>query len=176
MTSALVFGQTALAAVFLISALPKVRRFAAFRSHVRATVPVLTGKPGVVAIGAVAAELLTAAALLYPGSAGWGSAMALVMLITFTAYLARLIAGGSSAACGCAGSGGQAASWRHLLRNAILLVLAAVLLIVLAAGGSGAPQVIQYVVLAAPAAATGAVLLYLPEVLLFFRSPLSPRS
>ncbi|MFK0258189.1 MauE/DoxX family redox-associated membrane protein [Streptomyces sp. NPDC090445] len=177
MTRALLFGQLVLASVFAVSAVPKARGFAAFRAHVETTVLLPRGVAGLVSAVALAAEVLAAAALLHPGTARAGSALALVLLAGFTVYLARLIAQGSGAPCGCAGSSDdQAASGVHLLRNGLLLALATALLAASLAGADSAPRAVEYAVLAAPAAVTGAVLLYLPDVLTFFRTSLRPGS
>ncbi|MGW4685613.1 MauE/DoxX family redox-associated membrane protein [Streptomyces sp. NPDC004244] len=175
MTSALLFGQLVLASVFTVSSVPKIRGFAAFRAHVEATVRLPRGSSGPLAALAVAAEVLTAATFLHPGTARAGSVTALVLLAGFTVYLARLIAQGSGAPCGCSGSGGgQAASGVDLLRNGLLLAMAAGVLI--ASAGGPAPRAVEYAVLAAPAAATGAALLHLPDLLTFFRTSLGPGS
>ncbi|MGE7388168.1 MauE/DoxX family redox-associated membrane protein [Streptomyces sp. NPDC004126] len=177
MTTALLFGQLVLSSVFAVSAVPKARGFAAFQAHVEATVPLPHGVARLVAGLALAAEVLTATALLHPGTARAGSALGLILLIGFTAYLARLIGQGEGAPCGCGGSSDeQAASGVHLLRNGLLLALAAGVFTASITTAHAEHGVLAYAASAAPAAALGALLFHMPDVLNFFRTSLGPGS
>ncbi len=89
--------------------------------------------PRVAAVGAVAlpiAELGTAVALLFPNSAVWGAAAALLLLGLFIFGIARALARGQAPDCHCFGQIHSAPAGRGtLLRNVALALSALVVLV-----------------------------------------------
>jgi hypothetical protein len=85
------------------------------------------GLPGALALVVPAVELLAAAALVVVP--GWGAALALPLLVVFTAFLVRAVRRGVTAPCNCFGSARRAPVSRvEVTRNLALLVTAAVAL------------------------------------------------
>lgn len=161
------FGRITLATVFGLSAVLKLRAFPSFAEHVRATLPVARGLAGPTAAGTVLAEATTAAALLLARPPWLGFGAALALLGAFTVYLAGLLGSGGGVSCGCAGSGGNPVSGTHLIRNLLLALLTGAAWLSAVWAQDGAPT--NPLVVAAPAAVAGALLLYLDEIVSFFR-------
>jgi peroxiredoxin/uncharacterized membrane protein YphA (DoxX/SURF4 family) len=87
-------------------------------------------------IGLPALELATAAALVPAATAYWGAAAALVLLVSFSLAVARLLRRGEQADCHCFGAlHSTPADHRVLVRNAGLAALAVFVL----AAGAGEP-------------------------------------
>lgn len=82
------------------------------------------GLPGALATVVPVVELgLGAGLVLAPGAVAWA---AVVMLVAFTALLARVVARGEAVACGCFGSARpEPVSFVDLVRNGLLIVVAA---------------------------------------------------
>ena len=77
-----------------------------------------------------AAELATAVALLFHGSARWGAVAALLLLLTFIAGIARALSRGQAPDCHCFGQLHSAPAGRGTLtRNGVLAALAAVVVV-----------------------------------------------
>ncbi|MBW8486233.1 MauE/DoxX family redox-associated membrane protein [Actinomadura parmotrematis] len=142
-----------IAAVFAASALAKLRDPGGFRRSVRALAPVPAAWTGPLAAAVVAAELAAAVLAAVPATAGWGFALAGVLLASFTAAIAAALRRGRRPHCRCFGASGAPIGPRHLVRNAALLAVAAVG----AAGPAGAPQAAGLAV-AAVAGFAGALL------------------
>jgi hypothetical protein len=137
MSLVVVAAQCLLAAVFAVSAVAKVRHGEAFRRFVAALrLPVRRA-----AVGVVSAELCAAVLLSVPVSAPAGFALALALLILFSAALARGLRLGVRTSCGCFGESAGSSGRAELVRNAALAAVAA-------AGLAGS-------VVAAPAAFSG---------------------
>jgi Methylamine utilisation protein MauE len=121
--------RAVIGAVFLVSAVSKVRRrqaFTEFTGSVRALVPAARGAAPLLAAGTVAAEVAIAAATLWGRSQRFGLAGAALLLLAFSAALAVAIGRGVSTPCRCFGSSSQPPSRSQLVRNAFLLIACAV--------------------------------------------------
>jgi hypothetical protein len=115
-----------LAAVFALAAAAKLSR----RGETESTLDafgVLAGLRRPVAVALPLAELAVAAALLFPGTAPFAGVAAFLLLLTFSAAVARTLARGEQVDCNCFGSLGpsQISRWT-LVRNLAFLVPAAV--------------------------------------------------
>lgn len=124
--------RLALALVFALSAGSKVRSpmaFAAFRRSAGqlAAIPDRLATPSAAAV--IVAEVVTAAMVLVPSLALAGEALAMCLLLVFTAILARAVARGVYATCHCFGSGSAPVSHAQLVRNGVLVALDAVALV-----------------------------------------------
>lgn len=112
----------ALAAVFAVAAIAKLRDLDATRSSFRGLgLPA----PGPLALGVPAAEAAIAVALVVmPAIASWGAG---VVLVAFTVVIVRSIAGGHPAPCACfGGSTARPVSGLEVARNLALLALVVV--------------------------------------------------
>lgn len=109
----------ALAAVFVRAGAAKLARPSAATSSFTA---LGTPAPAVLAGGVPVAELLTAVALI--AAPRVGAALALALLLAFSAFLARVVASGATAPCNCFGTArAEPVSAADLVRNGLLLVL-----------------------------------------------------
>jgi hypothetical protein len=126
--------RLALAAVFLAAALGKLARPAATAGTLADFgLPRPLRRPGAYALPAV--ELATAALLVPEATARSGAGLALVLLVGFSAAVARLLARGERPACNCFGAvASTPVGPRTLVRNGGLAAAAAVVL----AAGPGA--------------------------------------
>lgn len=137
MYGAEVLARAALATVFTVSGVMKLRSAGEFDEtvHELGSVPERWARP--VAAAAIAAELGTAAVLAVPATGVYGPCCAIALLLVFTVLIARALwagrHGGPSVSCACFGAGGSALGPVHLVRNTVLLALA-----VLGAAASGA--------------------------------------
>jgi hypothetical protein len=130
-STAVLILRLALAAVFLVAALGKLTRPAATAETLADFgLPRPLRRPGAFLLPAV--ELATAALLVPEATARWGAGLALVLLVGFSAAVARLLARGERPACNCFGAvASTPVGPRTLVRNGALAAAAAV---VLAAG------------------------------------------
>jgi len=144
-----------LAAVFAVAALAKLRRPAATASSFAALGLPL---PGALAYAVPAVEALLAVALVAaPAPAAWA---AVVLLVAFTAVLARALARGTGVPCACFGSARRATepvSGAELVRNAMLAALA-IVATGAPAGDSGVPSLSALVIVTVAVAAGRLVL------------------
>ncbi len=109
----------ALAAVFVRAGAAKLARPSAAASSFSA---LGAPAPSVLARGVPVAELLTAVVLIAEPRVG--AALALVLLLVFSAFLARVVASGAAAPCNCFGTArAEPVSAADLVRNGLLLVL-----------------------------------------------------
>jgi hypothetical protein len=124
------------AVVFAVSALSKLRSRQAFEELVGSLrqfgVPVAWRRPvgGAVAILESAVVVLLCGAVVFGSDSGtaarsvvgMGFALATVLLIAFTAGIARALRRGAEAPCRCFGASSTPLGRRHLVRNGLLLV------------------------------------------------------
>jgi hypothetical protein len=121
--------RVVIGAVFVVSALSKVRRrsaFTEFAGSVGALVPAVRGAAPVLAAAGVAAELAIAAATLWGRSQRWGLTGAALLLLLFSVVLARAIRRGVTTPCRCLGASPQPPGAPQLIRNAVLFAGCAV--------------------------------------------------
>jgi len=120
-------ARVALAAVFLVASVQKGRGRAAFDEFVGMLRALGIRRPGpAVAVGVIAAEVVTAGLLAGPGTADAGLALSLLLLVAFMAGIAVATRRPVPVPCRCFGATGQPLGRRHLVRNAGLAVLAVV--------------------------------------------------
>jgi hypothetical protein len=126
-TVAFALLRLALAAVLVIAATGKLLDRAAFRDALREfQAPGMTIGPLSVVIPVV--ELAVAAALVPAATARWAAIAAAVLLLVFSAAMARLVLRGEEADCACFGAiAGDRVGPGTLLRNAVLLAVAVVI-------------------------------------------------
>ncbi|OPF79081.1 hypothetical protein VT50_0217085 [Streptomyces antioxidans] len=165
------FCAVAIAVTFAISAVHKLKGPELFREQLRETLPLPGYLIKTTGYAIPGAEVAALAMVLSPYPLA-GFALAFVLFLSFTVYLAVIIRSGSGASCGCVGRAAQPASKVHLYRNAVFLLLCL-------AGGFGAMSEggvspVQYAVAAGPAVPVGAGLLYLDELAAFFRPSAAP--
>ncbi|MET0424954.1 MAG: MauE/DoxX family redox-associated membrane protein, partial [Actinoplanes sp.] len=116
--------RVVIGAVFLVSALSKVRRpqaFTEFAGSVGALVPAARGAAPALAAAGIAAEFAVAAATLWGPSQRWGLAGAALLLLLFSTLLALAIRRGVTTPCRCLGASPQPPGAPQLIRNAVLL-------------------------------------------------------
>jgi hypothetical protein len=132
-----VFGcRSLIGLVFLVAVVTKVRDFDGFAGSVRRLAPLL-GRLTVVAAGAVlGAELLVVALLAVPGTLGWGTglALALVLDLAFTVAMVLALRRGVTAPCHCFGSPRRPLGAVDVARDVVLAAAAAVGLVGAAPG------------------------------------------
>src|SRR3954470_9878378 len=131
----LIFATTLLlAGVFVVAGTGKLLDLPGSQRALRGFgVPAPLARLGGVALPI--AERATAAALLFPPSATWGAAAALVLLVAFIAGIVNALARGKAPDCNCFGQLHSApAGPGHVVRNAVLAGLAA--LVIVAGPGS----------------------------------------
>ncbi|WP_433892065.1 MauE/DoxX family redox-associated membrane protein [Streptomyces sp. CA-111067] len=121
-------ARLVLAGVFAVSAASKLRSARAFASFEEA-VARLGGVPGrvlrPVSAGLAGAEALLAVAVLVPATAFAAVLLSAVMLLTFSAALARALRAGEPVRCNCFGPSQRPVSAAQLTRNGLLIALAA---------------------------------------------------
>lgn len=122
----LITVRAALACVFLLGALGKVRNWPAFRRHLAQYEIVPRRLERGTAIAVVALELTVVAGLTTGRHAALGSVLAIALIALFSAVVvSKLIAGRTDLRCGCFGmSSENRIGWYILLRNSGFLVLA----------------------------------------------------
>ncbi len=118
-----------LAIVFLVAAVGKLLDLEGSRQALREFgVPARAARLGGVALPAV--ELAVAIALVFRPTARWGAVGALVLLLAFTAGVARAMAHGEAPDCHCFGQiHSEPAGRSTLIRNAVLAAAAALVVI-----------------------------------------------
>jgi Methylamine utilisation protein MauE len=126
--------QIGLGFVFLVAAVPKLRRPASFVAAVREYRLVPPALSGAVAIGVVALESLVAVSLLTGRLSTIGLATAGVLLGGLAVAVGINLRKGREVSCGCFGSASERISPRTLLRIGMLLVATAALVTVQVAG------------------------------------------
>src|SRR6266446_9678453 len=124
METALFVIRLVLAAVFLVAGMAKLADLAGSRQALRDFgVPASLSSPFGMLLPL--AELAVAGALLLSGSAWWGAAGALVLLLLFVAGISYNLAHGRTPDCHCFGQLHSApADWPTLIRNLVLSALA----------------------------------------------------
>jgi uncharacterized membrane protein/multisubunit Na+/H+ antiporter MnhF subunit len=148
-------AAAAVAVIFILAALQKLRDPAAFRLAVENYRVLPAPIPTVVALVLPIAEIVAAIALLFADTRPTAAALATALLAVFAAAMAvNLVRGRTDLDCGCGGPGsGQKLSAGLLVRNALLVVL------VLIAAGPVAPRALVALDYATVACATLALLL-----------------
>jgi hypothetical protein len=116
--------RCALGLVFLVSAVSKLRGFAAFADSVRDIGAVPPGMIRAVALAVTLAECATVPLLAAAPIAG--SLVAAGLLVGFSATIALVLRRGATVVCRCFGSSTSVFARRHLVRNALLLTVAMV--------------------------------------------------
>ncbi|MFC0865488.1 MauE/DoxX family redox-associated membrane protein [Sphaerimonospora cavernae] len=111
-----------LTAVFVLSALGKVRNLDAFAEALAQLKEVPKRLTGKVALLVVAAEITVALLLVVTSQAGLISAA--VLLLAFTTVIMRAISRRRRVSCNCFGKQGASIGERHLVRNALLVLIA----------------------------------------------------
>ena len=126
MEIALIFGRLALAAVFAVAGLTKLRDLAGARvALIEFGVPKSVAGPGGLLLPLV--ELAVAICLLPAATAAWAALAALALLVLFTAAIAFNLARGRRPACRCFGRlSAEPVGRSTLIRNGLLTLLAAV--------------------------------------------------
>ncbi|GLW11746.1 methylamine utilization protein MauE [Microtetraspora sp. NBRC 13810] len=120
--------RCALAAVFLVALLSKVRSrdaFHAFRASVLDMVPLRAGAATPVSTAVVLAEASVVVLLTIRWTAPAGFVLAGAVLVAFCAGIARAVRSGTRTPCRCFGATATPLSGRHLVRNAVLLAVTA---------------------------------------------------
>ncbi|MEU4510419.1 MauE/DoxX family redox-associated membrane protein [Nonomuraea wenchangensis] len=118
----------ALAAVFLVAVLGKVRRrdaFHAFRASLRDMVALPAGGATLLSAAVVLSEVSIVVLLAVQWTAPAGFVLAGAVLLAFCAGIARAVRSGARTPCRCFGATATPLSGRHLVRNAILLAVTA---------------------------------------------------
>lgn len=128
MEDALVLARLGLAVVFLVAATAKfLDRPGSQRALIDFEVP--ERLVGALVVLLPAAELATAAALVFQPTARWGGVAALALLTTFVIGLTRALRRGEAPDCHCFGQvHSEPASWLTVARNVALALPAAYLL------------------------------------------------
>ncbi|MFC4070254.1 MauE/DoxX family redox-associated membrane protein [Actinoplanes subglobosus] len=179
MSHVLVGARVLIGLVFVVSAFTKLRAFAAFRASVtgmRVVPPSLTGP---VAVVVVAAETAIPVLLLAPGTPAAGFVVAVLLLLAFSAGIARVLTAGTTASCRCFGVSAAPFGRHHLYRNGVLAVAAVAGLVaaVLPTGaGAGGPAPgagpAGDAIAAGVAAVAALAVIMLDEIVGLFRAPL----
>ncbi|MCE9614220.1 MAG: DoxX family membrane protein [Lentisphaerae bacterium] len=132
----------ALAAVFIVAALPKIADPHDFALAIYRHQFAPPWAINAMAIYLPWIELTTSVALLIPRLRRAAALVLLVLLAAFTALIAYDLWRGLDIACGCFSvkPGGDAIGWWNLLRNLALLTLAGVLYRSAAGGGQRMPH------------------------------------
>ncbi|BEL05301.1 methylamine utilization protein MauE [Actinoplanes sichuanensis] len=168
MSYALVGARVLIGLVFAVSAVTKLRAFAAFRVSLAAMRVVPRPLVGPVAVGVVAAESAIPVLLLVPGAQAAGFVVAVLLLAAFSAGIARVLATGTTASCRCFGVSAAPFGRHHLYRNAVLTVVAAAGLIAAVRPGQG-PAPAGAAVAAGAAAVAALVVVMLDDIVELFR-------
>jgi hypothetical protein len=162
----LVFGV-----VFAVSLLGKTRsrgRYAEFVAAVPGLAPGLPVRPAAAAV--IAGEAIVVVAMVLPGTAAVGFAVAALLLIAFTAGIVQAVRRRQSVSCQCFGSSTVPVGPAHVVRNGFLLLVAAAGLLGALGPGRGqlSPGVLVSAVLTGAVAA--AAVLLTDEIADLFRS------
>lgn len=160
MSLLLIFCKLSLAAMFVYSAVVKLRDIGSLARHIEATVRLPLVSNQVVAWTVVAAE--AAAVLLLVLTRRFGFLAAAVVLVGFTAYLVHVLRSGRSVSCGCTGGSGADVSGIHLVRNGFALALSVIGLFVPHVPLRG--NIVEYAVMAGPSLVVGVALLHLADL------------
>lgn len=76
------------------------------------------------AFAVIAAEVICVVLLAVPSTARWGHALALALLVAFSAGIALTVRSRAVVACRCFGSNGRQLGVSHLIRNGFLAIVA----------------------------------------------------
>ncbi|MFB4268318.1 MauE/DoxX family redox-associated membrane protein [Nonomuraea sp. GTA35] len=120
--------RRALAAVFLVAVLGKVRgrdAFRAFRASVLDMVALPAGGATLLSAAVVLSEASIIVLLAVQRTAPAGFMLAGAVLPAFCAGIARAVRSGARTPCRCFGATATPSSGRHLVRNAVLLTVTA---------------------------------------------------
>ncbi|GGS25243.1 hypothetical protein GCM10010284_67700 [Streptomyces rubiginosohelvolus] len=96
-----------------------------------------------------------------------GFSLSILLLVGFTSYLVAMLRTRRGTSCGCVGDGGGPISGVHVTRNILLGVISGAG-VLLATDVGGTPAFAYYFSLG-PAVIVGALLLYLDEIVSFFK-------
>jgi hypothetical protein len=122
----LLFGRLTLGIVFALSGITKLANVHAFVASVGDFRLLPRRLVAPFAVGVVAAELASAAALLRGIGVEAAAVVVLVLLAIFTTALVRSLSRGRTVVCRCFGElSARSLSWTAVLRNGLLLALAA---------------------------------------------------
>lgn len=167
-----------LGAVFVVSAVGKLRSGAALRAFTASVadmkvVPAAAVAP--VGIAVPALEAVAAVLLFVPATAVLGCVLALVVLAAFTIGIAVVLRRGTVASCRCFGVTERPFRVRHLVRNGVLVAVALVGAAVNGLPGDGTAPELAAVLLAAAVGIVGAVLITMFDDLVeLFAAPTRP--
>jgi hypothetical protein len=120
--------RCALAAVFLVAVLGKVRgrdAFRAFRASVLDMVALPAGGATLLSAAVVLSEASIIVLLAVQRTAPAGFMLAGAVLLAFCAGIARAVRSGARTPCRCFGATATPSNGRHLVRNAVLLTVTA---------------------------------------------------
>ncbi|MFD0899542.1 MauE/DoxX family redox-associated membrane protein [Actinomadura sediminis] len=119
-------ARCAIAAIFVVAVLGKVRGRAAFAEFRRSVPGLAPGLPATAtALAVVAAETAAAALQATARTAPAGLALAAAVLLAFAAAIHRSLRAGRPAACRCFGTGTAPLGRPHVVRNLALAAIAA---------------------------------------------------
>lgn len=124
MSSIVLAFRLILAVTFATAGAAKLARLEAFRETVAAFGASIRSARYVAGVLPLA-ELAAAVALLLQPTARWAGVCAELLLLLFTAVIARALIRGETFDCNCFGQlGAEQISWRTLVRNGVLAILA----------------------------------------------------
>ncbi|NEA37371.1 MauE/DoxX family redox-associated membrane protein [Streptomyces sp. SID13031] len=162
----LVFGV-----VFAVSLLSKTRSRGRYADFVAAVPGLAPGIPVRLAAPAViAGEAAVIVAMVLPGTAPLGFAVAVLLLIAFTAGIVHAIRQQQSVSCQCFGASKVPVGPAHVVRNGFLLLVAAVGLIAALGPGYAQPSVGVLTSAVLTGAVAAAAVLLTDEIADLFRS------
>jgi len=171
-------GQLALGVVFLLAAVPKLRRPSTFVQAVRGYDLLPAALVGSTAVALIGAEVFLAGALIMGWAVGVAVPVATATVLVFMVGVGVNLRRGRRVRCGCFGAAGEVLSARTLARLVILLVGATVLLVLHAVDGDSVWAIGRIATdgpypagLAALWLVFGLWLLQLPELISLLRGP-----
>lgn len=164
----LVFGV-----VFAVSLLSKTRSRGRYAEFVAAVPGLAPGLPVRLAAPAViAGEAAVTVAMVIPGTAVYGFAVAALLLIAFTAGIVQAIRRQQSVSCQCFGASAAPVGPAHVVRNGFLLLVAAAGLLGALGAGQAPPSPGVLVSAVLTGAVAAAAVLLTDEIADLFRSNL----
>ena len=118
------FLRWALACVFLVSALAKLRDMPAFKETIVRFKILPRSWTWLAALGIVLTELGISLCLLFEPSYLLGFALSAILLVSFNLVLRSVLNRGFRTTCNCFGSASEEVSKLSLLRNGVLIIMA----------------------------------------------------
>ncbi|GII65751.1 methylamine utilization protein MauE [Sphaerisporangium krabiense] len=160
--------RTAVALVFLVSFLSKIRSraaFDAFAASVAAGRVLPRRASRAAAFAVVCAEGVVPVALADPSAAPYGHALAAALLLAFSGVILRSVRRGLTVECRCFGISNSPLGKRHLVRN---MLICAVVLVSLGMGSPPVASVADLAVGAAYGALAALPLITFDEIVFLF--------